>query len=173
MSEYALNEHGYDGDELVDPRPSSRSSGGSNKSRNFLKCVRCQNHGQRSELKGHKRYCPHRKCVCERCCLTVERQKMMAKKTAQRRREAEDARRLAAVREPPTSNNQNEADNHLVEILLPQSSAPTAMQTYAYINTALWTQQTQLQQTQSVDDSQLVSSSNQLYQRSQYSTDGE
>ena len=74
-------------------------------------CARCKNHGVKIALKGHKRYCVNKNCVCYKCSLTSDRQKIMALQTALRRALEQDESRILGVGEVLPTNNRTIEQN--------------------------------------------------------------
>lgn len=54
-------------------------------------CSQCKAHGHNIDLRGHKRLCQFKDCVCENCNFIRERQKIMAKQVALSRQQQQDS----------------------------------------------------------------------------------
>jgi DM DNA binding domain len=80
----------------------SSTSTQSDAARSPPNCARCRNHSIKIALKSHKRYCQFKNCRCDKCRLTVDRQRVMALQTALRRAQALDESRDLKNNEIPS-----------------------------------------------------------------------
>ncbi|CAG9807665.1 unnamed protein product [Chironomus riparius] len=60
-------------------------------------CARCRNHGENQLIRGHKNSCPYSNCGCEKCQITKERRKIMAKQIKDYRMNPKNLERMESM----------------------------------------------------------------------------
>ncbi|XP_073934047.1 doublesex- and mab-3-related transcription factor B1 [Castor canadensis] len=65
------------------------------------KCSRCRNHGFLVPVKGHAGKCRWKQCICEKCYLITERQKIMAAQKVLKKQAAEEEQEAALGAQGP------------------------------------------------------------------------
>ncbi|XP_070497944.1 doublesex- and mab-3-related transcription factor dmd-3-like [Chironomus tepperi] len=60
-------------------------------------CARCRNHGENQLIRGHKNSCKYNNCSCEKCQITKERRKIMAKQIKDYRMNPKNLERMESL----------------------------------------------------------------------------